>query len=174
MAFVLNKIELTGITPADEEDIVTYMQDKEISEGTSRIPYPYTLKHAKQWVEDNQIYEDEQGFKRNYAIRSETGKMLGCIGLHFNYGADADKSEFGYWLGKPYRNQGIMTEAIKKMAALAKEQYQLKSLEAHVFDFNIASHKALIKAGFTPVERVHALYEKDGKKIDGIKFVLML
>jgi RimJ/RimL family protein N-acetyltransferase len=67
-----------------------------------------------------------------------------------------------------------MTEAIKKMAALAKEQYQLKSLEAHVFDFNIASHKALIKAGFTPVERVYALYEKDGKKIDGIKFVLML
>ncbi len=174
MAFVLNNIELTGITPADEEDIVTYMQDKEISEGTSRIPYPYTIEHAKQWVEDNQIYEDEQGFKRNYAIRDETGKMLGCIGLHFNYGIDAGKTEFGYWLGKPYRNRGIMTEAIKKMAELAKEQYHLKSLEAHVFDFNIASQKALIKAGFTPVERVPALYKKGRKKIDGIKFVMVL
>jgi RimJ/RimL family protein N-acetyltransferase len=67
-----------------------------------------------------------------------------------------------------------MTEAIKKMAVLAKEQYHLKSLEAHVFDFNIASHKALIKAGFTPIERVHKLYEKNGKKFDGIKFVMEL
>ena len=50
----------------------------------------------------------------------------------------------------------------------------LKSLEAHVFDFNIGSQKALIKAGFTPVERVPALYKKGRKTIDGIKFVMML
>ena len=172
MAFVLNKIELTGITTADEEDIVIYMQDKEISEGTSRIPYPYTIEHARQWVEDNQIYEEEQGFNCNYAIRNEAGKMIGCIGLHFNYGIDADKTEFGYWLGKPYRNQGVMTEAIKKMAVLAREKHQIKILEAHAFDFNIASQKVLIKAGFTPTERVAGLYEKEGKKVDGIKFVL--
>ena len=174
MALVSNNIELTGITNADEEDIVAYMQDKEISEGTSRIPYPYTIEHAKLWVEDNQIYEEENGFKRNYAIRDEAGKMLGCIGLHFNYGIEADKSEFGYWLGKPYRNRGIMTDAIKKMAALAKDQYRLRTLEAHVFEFNVASQKALINAGFAETERVRALYEKDGKKIDGIKYVLVL
>ena len=174
MAFVLNNITLTGITPADEEHIVTYMQDKEISAGTARIPFPYTLAHAKQWVEDNEIYEEENGFKRNYAIRNEAGKMLGCIGLHFNFGTDANKTEFGYWLGKPYRNQGIMTEAIKKLAALVKNDYRLKSLEAHVFEFNIASQKALLKAGFKECERVPALYEKDGKKIDGIKFELVL
>lgn len=174
MAFVSNKIELTGIVPADEEDIVIWMQDKDISEGTSRIPFPYNITHAKQWVEDNHIYEEEQELRRNYAIRDETGKMIGCIGLHFNYGTHADKSEFGYWLGKPYRNRGIMTEAIQKMATLAKEQYRLKSLEAHVFAFNIASQRALLKAGFVPVAFVPSHYEKDGKKIDAIKFVLQL
>ena len=171
MALVSNNIHLTGITTADEEDIVTYMQDKQISEGTSRIPFPYTLEHARQWVEDNLAYEQEHGFKRTYAIRNEAGKMLGCIGLHFNFGTDADKSEFGYWLGKDHRNQGIMTEAIKKMALLAKEEYRLKSLEAHVFEFNIASQKTLIKAGFTRSERFTEHYEKDGERIDAIKFV---
>jgi [ribosomal protein S5]-alanine N-acetyltransferase len=174
MAFVSNKIELTGLTTGDEEDIVTWMQDKEISEGTSRIPFPYNIIHARQWIEDNLVYEQEQQRRRNYAIRDETGRMIGCIGLHFNYGTDADKSEFGYWLGKPYRNRGIMTEAIQKMAVLAKEQYGLKSLEAHVFDFNIASQKALLKAGFTPLAFVPSHYEKDGNKIDAIKFVLQL
>ena len=174
MAFVSNNIKLSGITGADVDDIVTYMQDKEISEGTSRIPFPYTIEHARLWVEDNQIYEEENGFKRNYAVRDETGKMLGCIGLHFNYGVEADKSEFGYWLGKPYRNRGIMTDAIKKMAGIAREQHKLKMLEAHVFEFNVASQKALIKAGFTETARIPALYEKDGKKIAGIKYALLL
>jgi ribosomal-protein-alanine N-acetyltransferase len=174
MEFVSNNIELTGLTKADEEDIVLYMQDKSISEGTLRIPFPYTIEHARLWVEDNLIFEEENGFVRNHAIRNEAGKMLGCIGLHFNYGNDADKSEFGYWLGKPHRNKGIMTEAIKKFAALCKQQYKLKTLEAHVFSFNAGSQKTLIKAGFTRHELIKAYYIKDGKQIGAVKFVKVL
>ena len=174
MEFVSNNIELSGITPADEEDIVVYMQDKEISEGTSRIPFPYTIEHAKSWVADNLAFEKEQGFKCNYAIRNNEGKMLGCIGLHFNYGHKSDVTEFGYWLGKPYRNKGIMTAAIKKLAVKAKQQYKLKTLEAHVFDFNIASQKVLIKAGFTRHSLAPNFYEKNGQPISAIKFTLAL
>ena len=174
MAFVLNKIILTGLTVTDEHDIVVYMQDPEISEGTSRIPFPYTIEHAKTWVADNLAFEKENGYRRNYAIRDEAGKMLGCIGLHFNYGKEADKSEFGYWLGRPYRNRGIMTGAIKMFATLAKQQYKLKTLEAHVFDFNIASQRALIKSGFTAHEHIANLGEKNGQIMSGVKFVLEL
>jgi ribosomal-protein-alanine N-acetyltransferase len=171
MEFVSNNIELTGLTKVDDEDIVMYMQDKEISDGTSRLPFPYTLEDAKLWIEDNLAFESENGFIRNYAIRNETGKLLGCIGLHFNYGNDAAKSEFGYWLGKPYRNRGIMTEAIIKMMKLSKQQYKLNSLEAHVFEFNIASQKALIKAGFVLKQTIPDFYQKDGQGISALKFV---
>lgn len=174
MAFVLNNIALSGLTEADEEDITAYMQDKEISDSTGRIPYPYTIEHAKLWIEDNLVFEEEQGFKRNYAIRNETGKMLGCIGLHFNFGYESDKSEFGYWLGKPYWNQGIMTEAIKLFAQLVSKQYGIKTLEAHVFDFNQASQKVLLKAGFTKYEWIADYYEKDGQKISAVKFALVV
>lgn len=174
MAFVSNNITLTGLTQADEADIVSCMQDKEISDSTGRIPYPYTIEHAKLWIEDNLIFEEENGFKRNYAIRNEAGKMIGCIGLHFNYGYESDKSEFGYWLGKPYWNRGIMTEAIKLFATLVLQRYKVNTLEAHVFDFNEASQKVLVKAGFTKYEFIQDYYEKDGKKISAIKFALTL
>jgi ribosomal-protein-alanine N-acetyltransferase len=174
MEFVSNNITLTGIEKTDAEDIVTYMQDKEISDGTLRIPYPYNIEHAKLWVEDNLTFEEENGFKRNYAIRDSTGKMIGSIGLHFNFGYEGDRSEFGYWLGKDYRNKGIMTKAIGLFAELAKKQYSLNSLEAHVFDFNLASQRVLKKVGFTEHEHLADYYEKDGRHINAVKFVKVL
>jgi len=174
MEFVSNNIILTGITKTDAEDITAYMQDKEIYEGTLRIPFPYNIEHAIAWVQDNHTFEEEQGFKKNYAIRNDTGEMLGSIGLHFNYGYAGYKSEFGYWLGKAHRNQGIMTEAIKLFAQLVKQQYKLNSLEAHVFDFNKASQRVLKKAGFTEYELIADYYEKDGQPISAIKFALLL
>ncbi len=147
MEFVLNNITLSGITSGDANDITAYMQDKEISDAT-RIPFPYTLQHAQQWIEDNQVFELAHGFKHNYAIRNQAGKLLGCIGLHFNYGYNADKSEFGYWLGKPHRNQGIMTDAIRLLMVIAVQNHKLTSIEAKVYPFNIASQKVLVKTGF--------------------------
>jgi ribosomal-protein-alanine N-acetyltransferase len=174
MEFVSNNVNLTGITKTDEEDITAYMQDKEISEGTLRIPFPYNIEHARIWVEDNDRFEQENGFKKNYAIRDSKGKMLGSIGLHFNYGYGADKSEFGYWIGKPYRNKGIMTEAIKLFAELARREYQLNILEAHVFHFNLASQRVLKKAGFTQYELIADYYMKDEQRISAIKFAKIL
>jgi ribosomal-protein-alanine N-acetyltransferase len=174
MEFVSNNIMLTGVTSVDAEDINAYMQDKEIYEGTLRIPFPYNIEYARIWIDDNHRFEEEHGFRKNYAIRDNGGRMLGSIGLHFNFGYDADKSEFGYWLGKPHRNKGTMTEAIKLFAQLAKQQYKLNSLEAHVFDFNIASQKVLRKAGFTEYELIADYYIKDEQHISAIKFAMVL
>jgi len=44
-------------------------------------------------------------------------------------------------------------------------------LEAHVFDFNIASQKALLKAGFTFAEKLKNYLTKNGLKIDAMKYV---
>ena len=174
MEFVSNNIMLTGVTGTDAEDINAYMQDKEIYEGTLRIPFPYNIEHARIWIDDNHRFEEEYGFKKNYAIRSNAGRMLGSIGLHFNFGYDAGKSEFGYWLGEPHRNQGIMTEAIRLFAQVVKQQHKLKILEAHVFDFNRASQRVLKKVGFTEYELIDNYYIKDGQPISAIKFALTL
>ena len=138
------------------------------------IPYPYSLEDAQTWLEDNDIFTDENGFSRNYAIRDSAGKLMGVIGLQYNYGLEADKSEFGYWLGKAYWRRGIMSAVIIKFCEIAKEQFKLKQLEAHVFAYNTPSQKLLLKTGFVQQETFAGKYKKDGKKIDAVKFVKVL
>ena len=168
--FVLNNISISSFQAADAPAIYYCMQDKTISENTLRIPWPYTMDDAHTWLSENEKFEAEQGYKKNYAIRDANGLLMGGIGIHFNYGREADKSEFGYWLGKDYRNKGVITEAIKQFCALAKEVFKIKTLEAHVFSTNAASMRALLKAGFTQTAILPAYYNKDGAILDAIKF----
>jgi len=167
----MHNITLSPLAETDAYDIVHYMRDEEISLYTKRIPFPYSYADAKRWLEGNRTYEEEYRIHRNYAIRDEGGRMLGCIGIHFSEGIGAEKSEFGYWLGKPHWNKGIMTQAIALFCELAKEKFKMKTLVAHVFAFNIPSQRALLKSGFIQTAFLPAWYKKDDRIIDALKFV---
>jgi ribosomal-protein-alanine N-acetyltransferase len=174
MIFVTNNTWLSQLKPNDAEALTEWLQEKEISTNTLRIPYPYTIEHAREWIE--RILNDEKlkGYRTAFPIRDDLGKMIGNIGIFFNYGLNAGKSEFGYWLAKPYWGKGIMTAVIDGFGGLVKDLYKIKTLEAHVFAFNIASQKALLKAGFTQKEFLPGYYNKNGELIDAIKFVKQL
>ncbi|HWB62786.1 MAG TPA: GNAT family N-acetyltransferase [Chitinophagales bacterium] len=174
MLLVTNNIQLSPILKTDAEDITLCMHDKEISENTMRIPYPYTLQDANNWLDSLDEFEIENGYSRNLAIRTTEGRLIGCIGLHFNYGAHAGKSEFGYWLNKDYRNQGIMSQTIKVFSNWACEKFGFYLLEAHVFDFNIASQRALEKAGYTLTETIPNHYQKNGKNFHALRYTKQL
>lgn len=174
MILVTDKIHLSPTSAGDADTLVLWMQEKEIYDNTIAIPYPYTKEDALTWLEDNDIFTEENGFSRNLAIRNKEGKMIGAIGLQYNYGPEADISEFGYWLSKPHWNQGIMTAVIRKFCEIAREEFHMKTLEAHVFEFNAASQKVLLKNGFTQHEKMVPRYKKDGRKIAGVKFVKKL
>jgi RimJ/RimL family protein N-acetyltransferase len=171
MEIVMHNVYLSPLQMSDAVAINGYMQDGEIAANTLRIPFPYKLEDAEMWLEDNLIFEEESGKRQNYAIRNQQGNILGCIGIHFNYGTHSDKSEFGYWLGKEHWNKGIMTEAIKQFCLLLSGLYNIKTLEANVFAYNVASQKVLVKCGFTQKVYVPRMYNKNGKRIDGIKFI---
>jgi RimJ/RimL family protein N-acetyltransferase len=174
MVFVVNNMQISPLLADDAEAIYECMQDKEISDSTSRIPFPYTFQDALIWLEDNAIFEEENGLRKHFAIRNAEGRLIGSIGCHFNFGVQADKSEFGYWLGKKYWNRGIMTEAIKRFCVIGRDYYHFNELQAHVFDFNLPSQKALVKAGFTYVEKLTAYHTKAGRKIDAMKYIKFL
>ncbi|MDB5283517.1 MAG: acetyltransferase [Bacteroidota bacterium] len=174
MIFVSNNIWLSEVSLNDADELVYCMGNKDIYDNTMRIPFPYSRANAISWLENSILFEKENGFNHNFAIRNQTGKLIGLIGFHFNYGVKADKSEIGYWLSKDYRNQGIMTSVIKIFCQLAKEQYKMKALEAGVFAFNAASQQVLFKAGFTQKERRPEWFKKEGQKIDAVIFAKVL
>jgi RimJ/RimL family protein N-acetyltransferase len=171
MILVTNNIHLSPTSVNDADALVKWLQDKEIADNALAIPYPYTLQHARTWLEDNQIFEEENGFNPYFAIRISSGELIGVIDLHTGNMTRKDKAEFGYWLCKPYWNKGIMTSVILKFCEVAREQFGVRTLEAFVFTTNPASQKVLLKAGFTQGETIPGKFTKTGKKIDGVKFV---
>lgn len=174
MIQVNQNIFLSPLKMSDAFVINEYMGDKEISENTLVIPFPYSLSDANSWLEDNLIEEEETGVRKNYAIRNKEGLLMGVIGAHFNYGQQSDKSEFGYWLAKQFWNKGIMTVVIDTFCELMKEKHNLKTLEAHVFDFNPTSMHILTKNGFIRTEGKVNRTKRDGREVSAIRFYKLL
>lgn len=163
-------IHLTQLAIQDAEIITAHMRDKEISDNTLVIPFPYTIEDAHIFLQNTLAFEKENGLQKNFAIRNDDGVLMGIIGLHFNYGLDADKSEFGYWLGKKHWNRGVMTQAIGLFSEVVKEKYNIKTLEAFVFYFNDTSMRVLEKCGFTKTTDTVTHTKLTGEKIAGIGF----
>lgn len=58
-------------------------------------------------------------------------EVAGGVGIHeIKY---RHKANFGYWLAKKYRNQGIMTKAVKIVSDFAFKEFKLRRLYANVF-----------------------------------------
>ena len=56
-------------------------------------------------------------------VLKETGEAIGCIGYYIhetsNIPIGENDCEVGYWIGKPYWNKGICTEALKLCSTTA-------------------------------------------------------
>ncbi|MBQ7574966.1 MAG: GNAT family N-acetyltransferase [Bacteroidales bacterium] len=84
----------------------------------------------------------------------ETGEAIGAMG----YGPSCDcnlpardgEPLAGYWVAKPYWNQGICTEALGLMIEHIRKTTEIKSLISGHFVDNPASGRVMEKCGFVP------------------------
>ena len=79
-------------------------------------------------------------------------------------------AEIGYWLGEPYWNRGILTEAVVAITGWAFAERQLARIHAIVYAPNVASARVLEKAGYEFEGRARAHYCCDGEFIDALRF----
>lgn len=82
----------------------------------------------------------------------ETGEVIGCIG-YYPYGQSniligKDDAEVGYWLGKPYWNRGLCTEALQTISRWCFKKKKFLTLWGDYFEDNPASGRVLAKCGF--------------------------
>ena len=102
-------------------------------------------------------------------IRHTEHGVIGGIGAFLRTGVDGHLDEIGYWLGEPFRGQGIATDAARVMCEwLFEMRPALVRIEAKVHSYNPASVRVLEKAGFERegFARKHTI--KDGELIDVI------
>jgi [ribosomal protein S5]-alanine N-acetyltransferase len=143
-----DRIELTEVRDTDKAALVQHLNDLTIFENTLMIPYPYTEASAEWFINYAREMDAEHGFVVEFAIRTE-GVQIGGIGLMLNNsGNKKHKAEIGYWIAKTYRGQGIITEVLINLVEHVFNTTHLVRLEATVFEPNLASQKALEKAGF--------------------------
>jgi len=130
------------------------------------IPFPYTEADADFWVERCEKSADSS--ITNLAVRAPSGQLVGAIGLVEAPSADLDRAEFGYWLAKSYRGQGLMARVIRTFSSYAFQQLGIHRLFATPFSSNVASHRALEKAGFQREGLLRHYHLKQGVYIDAI------
>jgi RimJ/RimL family protein N-acetyltransferase len=166
---VRDDIYLSSFSLDDVPNIVEAMEDQEISINTLRIPYPYQEQYAIDWIKAIPGREAEFNSEFVFAIREHSGKAIGSISRHFQYGVNSHQDEIGYWLNKNYRGQGIMSDTIRTFCDYWFEK-GLARMTATIFPFNPASGKALVKAGFEREGYLRKNYLKNGAFIDGILY----
>lgn len=162
------RLILRPVAADDAEAIATLADNYKVAVMLARLPYPYKLEHARQfidWVKAEP--EDQKVFI--LSLRNEARTFIGVC----SYERRGDEHpELGYWLGEPYWGKGYMSEAVKAVTdhafGVAKHERLISGCRLQ----NLASRRVLEKAGFEHSGR----YEIDSlvlkAKVPGHRFVL--
>jgi RimJ/RimL family protein N-acetyltransferase len=80
--------------------------------------------------------------------------------------------EVGYWIGKPYWNKGLCTEALRAMIDYCFKRRGFKNIWADYFVDNPASGRVMEKCGFMDTGRTNILsnlYHSDSRPVKIMK-----
>lgn len=119
---------------ADADVIVPLIGDLEVARWLTRVPHPYGLDDAKGFLS---AVIDKGADVR---LIEHDGHLVGCIGT---------VNELGYWLGRQYWGQGIISEACTAVIARYFADGHT-DLDSGYFLGNAASRRVLEKQGFVP------------------------
>ena len=152
----------------DLDCLVQYANNYNIAKNMADIfPHPYTIDSGKAFIE----FANKNSPVNIFAIEVE-GKAAGGIGIHPQQDIYRKNAELGYWLAEPYWRKGIISHAIKQMVDYGFNNYDITRIFARPFGTNIASQKALEKAGFTLEARLEQTFFKNGEYLDELIYAV--
>jgi RimJ/RimL family protein N-acetyltransferase len=137
------RLRLRRPRKSDADAIARFCNDLDVARMTSRIPHPYGLADAEDYL---------AGLDHKDPLREATFAIEhpadGLIGMMSFFPDDAGRSEIGYWLGRPYWGQGYATEVTERALVWANRDWGRRYVMAGHFSDNPASGQVLCKAGF--------------------------
>jgi len=138
---VLETERLTLRAPrrTDAKVLARIVNDRRIAVNTARIPHPYTLGDAEEFIGAVNRRNGEACF----VIICED-RLIGACGIE----PRPDGVELGYWLGVAYWGRGFATEAVRAVIDYAFDEFEHEALQAGARVSNPASRRVLEKCGF--------------------------
>jgi RimJ/RimL family protein N-acetyltransferase len=140
-----NRLFLNELNAADIPQIVEYAANKNISDYTLNLPFPYSEKDAVYWLNlANQGLKSKTHFI--FAIRMKSSnEFIGGIGLTVEQ--RFFRAEVGYWIAEHFWNNGYTTEATKAIIDFGFAELGLNKITSSHLEKNPASGKVMIKCG---------------------------
>jgi RimJ/RimL family protein N-acetyltransferase len=129
----------------DAPRIARLLDNFAIAGNLARVPYPYRLADARAWLRSwsAELPADETTFVLDLPGEG----LVGVTGIHLTDSA----AEIGYWLGEPFWNRGLMTEAVRAVVDWYFATSGAARLNCGAFAFNKASLAVQKKLGFTEI-----------------------
>jgi RimJ/RimL family protein N-acetyltransferase len=142
------RLSLRPPRDSDAAAIMALINDYDISKNLARVPFPYTLEDAQEFLRLVKKQQEKTRFSA-ICLKQQPEPLQGLISYEWN--AEKQSAELGYWLAKPHWGQGLMSEAAIAMLAHAFEVAKIDTLTSCYFFANPASGKVLQRAGFAEV-----------------------
>lgn len=158
------RLQLRPYTLDDADAMFAFAKDPELPRQMSWAP------HANITVTRAYLATVIEARDRNegmvWAITTG-GTYVGSIGLEGICSKMAavriDRAELGYWIGRPHRENGYMTEAARAVVSWGFTQLGLHKITVHAFVDNFASNRVIERVGFTLIGRKEADMWRDGQ-----------
>ncbi len=129
----------------DARDLAVSANSKKIADNVrDGLPFPYSHKDAIDWLN---IILPENFPPRFFAITIDS-RLAGSIAIVSKSGIYRKNFEIGFFVSEELWGKGIATRAIKAITKYAFGKFDIIRIYAEVFSDNIASRKALERAGY--------------------------
>ncbi len=151
---------------ADLGAVVEACQAPDIPRFIPFVPLPYTDADGRAFLE-SVARAWRQTDERTFAICGEDDVLLGAVTVRLREGGTV-----GYWLSRPARGQGLMTEAVCAVVRWARDECGIERLYLWTHPDNHASQAVAERAGFVRIglgEHLPAF--RDGTTL-GVRFEL--
>ncbi|MGC5327353.1 GNAT family N-acetyltransferase [Brevibacillus sp. SYSU BS000544] len=154
----------------DASTVQVLAGDREVAKTTLHIPHPYPDGAAEQWIARHSHTATKGGgyvfaitkrpwpfcrpqavistFMKNvetFFTENHTSELMGCISILIDQ--ENHVGELGYWLGKPYWQNGYTTEAAERVLQFGFEELKLNRIYACAMQKNKASTSVMQKIG---------------------------
>jgi RimJ/RimL family protein N-acetyltransferase len=123
----------------DAAAMVRLLADRRIAINTARIPYPYGVEDARQFIASANSQDGEATF-----VVTLDAVPIGVCGVEPREGGP----EVGFWIGVSHWGRGYATEAVRALIDHAFADIAHETLQAGTRVSNPASRRVLEKCGF--------------------------
>lgn len=133
------RLTLRAPRHGDVRAIAALANDRRIAVSTARIPHPYGVDDAEQFIQAVNRRDGEATF-----VVTLDDILIGACGVD----PRTDGPEIGYWVGVPFWGRGLATEAVRAVIDYAFSELGHDALAAGARVSNPASRRVLEKCAF--------------------------